>query len=186
MTLYDVKKKVLQLIEEIDDTQASLTSDPDIEAKMNGVINQVQFELARMKKIPASVTQAVVKDEMLNLETIDNFYQLRLIRAKNDAGEDIDFERIENMVTFNENGTATIVFFRYPTPITDDTEDTYEFELSKDALEILPYGVAGDLLKSDVSTSYGQIYTQRYETMLQRLDSRNAIESIHIDGGINI
>ncbi len=186
MTLYDVKKKVLQLIEEIDDTQASLTSDPDIEAKMNSVINQVQFELARMKKIPASVIKPVEKDVMLNLDSIDNFYQLRLIRAKDVDDNDIGFERIENMVTFNADGTAVIFFYRYPTPITDDTDDAYEFELSKDALEILPYGVAGDLLKSDVSTSYGQIYTQRYETMLQRLDSRYATESIRIDGGINI
>ena len=52
MTLLDIKKKTLQLIEEISDNE-DLTNDPDIKAKLNSVINQVQFELARMKKIPA-------------------------------------------------------------------------------------------------------------------------------------
>ena len=61
-----------------------------------------------------------------------------------------------------------------------------EFELSQDALEIMPYGVAGDLLKSDVSSSYGQIYSQRYESMLQRLDQRYSMGSIYIDGGIEL
>ena len=53
MTLLEMKKKVLQLIEEISTDTTKLTDDPDIEAKLNSVINQVQNELARMKKIPA-------------------------------------------------------------------------------------------------------------------------------------
>ena len=50
----------------------------------------------------------------------------------------------------------------------------------------MPYGVAGDLLKSDVSTQYGAIYSQRYETMLQRLDPRYSMDSFTIEGGISI
>jgi hypothetical protein len=60
----------------------------------------------------------------------------------------------------------------------------YEFDLSPDALEILPYGVAGDLLKSDVSSDYGRIYSNRYETMIQRLDQRYQMGSIVIEGGV--
>ena len=67
MTLKEIKKKVLQLIEEIDDKHAKLTSDPDIAAKLNSVINQVQFELARMKKIPANTTEDVTADEIFDL-----------------------------------------------------------------------------------------------------------------------
>ena len=47
----------------------------------------------------------------------------------------------------------------------------------------MPYGVAADILKSDVSNGYGQIYAQRYETMLQRLDPRHSTGLIYIDGG---
>lgn len=180
MTLLDVKKKVLQLIEEIDDTQASLTSDPDIASKLNSVINAVMFELARMKKIPASKVESVTVGDLFDMNTLDNFYQLRLLRFEG------EYEIIDNLVVFKDNGEATFIYYKYPEAITDETADDYEFELSQDALEILPYGVAGDLLKSDVSTEYGAIYSQRYETMLQRLDPRYSLDSIVIEGGVNI
>jgi hypothetical protein len=178
MTLLEIKKKTLQLIEEITDSP-DLTNDPDIKAKLNSVINQVMFEVARMKKIPAHVVVDVT-DVVLDLNTLDNFYQLRLIRF------DGSYEVVENIVAFNGTGTADIYYYKYPEPITDETKDTYTFELSQDALEILPYGIASDLLKSDVSTEYGAIYSQRYETMLQRLDPRYSMGSFTIEGGVDI
>ena len=48
----------------------------------------------------------------------------------------------------------------------------------------MPYGVAGDLLKSDVASNYGTIYSARYREMLSELDPRNAMGSVFIDGGI--
>lgn len=179
MTLLEIKKKVLQLIEEISDN-ANLTDDPDIKAKLNSVINMVQFELARMKKIPAYVQREVKAGEVVDMNTLENFYQLRLIRFTGDC------DLIENLATFLNDGTADIYYYRYPVAITDDTPDTYEFELSLDALELLPYGVAGDLLKSDVSAQYGAVYSQRYETMLQRLDSRYSLGGISFEGGVDI
>ena len=179
MTLLEIKKKTLQLIEEISDN-ANLTDDPDIKAKLNSVINQVQFELARMKKIPAYKELEVEKGQVVDMNTIDNFYQLRLLRF---CGV---FELVENLVTFQEDGKAVFYYYKYPEAITDSTPDDYEFELSPDALEILPYGVASDLLKSDVSTNYGAIYSQRYELMLQRLDPRYSMASFAIEGGVDI
>ena len=68
--------------------------------------------------------------------------------------------------------------------ITEKTSDSYEFDISSDALEIMPYGVAGDLLKSDVSTNYGQIYSQRYNDLLSRMDHRYQMPSMVIEGGV--
>ena len=119
MTLLEMKKKVLQLIEEIDTTQDSLTNDPDISAKMNSVINQVMYELARMKKIPANTTVEATKGQVLDLNTLDNFYQARLIRF--DGGYDL----IENLVVFAADGEANIFYYKYPELITDETTDDY-------------------------------------------------------------
>ena len=186
MTLLEMKKDVLKLIEEIDDTEEDLTSDPDIAAKMNTTINLVMLEVARMKKITAYTKVDVVGGEVFDLKTIDNFYQLKLIRATDETGQDMDYENIEDMVIFKSNGTATVFYYKYPQRITEDTPDTYVFELSEDALGVMPYGVAGDLLKSDVSTEYGQVYTQKYETMLNRLDPRNSMGTITVEGGVSI
>lgn len=179
MTLLEMKKKVLALIEEIGDKAKATTDDPDIEAKLNFVINQIQNELARMKKINAKVTKEVLENETLDLTTLDNFYQLNVIRG-------VDFDSVEQFITFLEKGIADIYYYRYPTTINDDTLDSFEFELSNDALEIMPYGVAADLLKSDVSNNYGQIYAARYKELLQTLDPRYNLGSISIEGGIEI
>lgn len=186
MTLLEMKKKVLQLIEEIDEEQTGLTSDPDIEAKMNSVINQVMYEVARMKKIPDYTELEVeayqlVKFEDIKAKTGFEVYQLGAIR-----GVDYELKASGTVIKALEQGTLEVDYYKYPERITDETDDSYEFELSPDALEILPYGVAADLLKSDVSTQYGAIYSQRYETMLQRLDPRYSMDGFSVEGGIDV
>ena len=76
--------------------------------------------------------------------------------------------------------------FVYPESITAKTKDSYEFEVSPDVLEVMVYGIAGDLLKSDVSSGYGAVYTNRYESMKQMLDPRYQVGSIRIEGGVDI
>lgn len=187
MTLLEMKKKVLALIEETSQTESELTDDPDIKEKINDVINQVQFELARIKKIPAREKRKITEESLeLDLDTLEDFYQLERIRFENEEGEDSSFEIFVKVVEFKEPGTATIYYYKYPKSITADTEDDYIFELSGDVLEIMPYGVAADILKSDVSNGYGQIYNQRYEQMLQRLDPRYSTGFIYIDQGVMI
>jgi hypothetical protein len=184
MTLKEMKEKVLGLIEELNPKSSLLTDDPDIATKINDVINQIMFELARMKKIPKYVEMKVSKGDMLNFADIEKkcgyeIYQIGLV-----AGVDYSTKANGTILKILEDGTAEIDVFVYPEKITSKTKDSYEFELSADALEIMPYGVAGDLLKSDVSTEYGAIYAQRYELMLQRLDPRYQTASIYIEGGV--
>jgi hypothetical protein len=50
----------------------------------------------------------------------------------------------------------------------------------------MPYGIAGDLLKSDVSADYGNIYYERYQSMFQTLDHRYQLPSIYIEGGVDV
>ncbi len=178
MTLMEMKIKVLKLIEEINSNSDLLTDDPDIAEKINVVINLVQNELARIKKIPA-MEEIEVKEEQVEemSELLDDFYQLNLIK-------NIKHNIYNSTIEFLESGAARIYYYKYPKQITDETdENSYKFELSQDALEIMPYGVAGDLLKSDPSTSYGQIYSNRYEQLKQQLDPRSHTGNIYFDTG---
>lgn len=180
MTLKEMKKKVLSLIEEINKDSELLTDDPDISGKLNYVINQIQNEISRIKKIPGKMEKEVEKDEEINIEELDeNIYQLNVIRG-------VPNLIIGNTIIFNEKGTAKIYYYKYPKQINSETkDDEYIFEQTKDVLEIMPYGIAGDLLKSDISANYGQVYSNRYEQMLQRLDPRYHIGSIYIEGDNN-
>ena len=65
MTLTEMKKKVLGLIEELNPLSEYLTDDPDIQAKINDVINQILYELSRFKKIPKYVEIPVNEGDTL-------------------------------------------------------------------------------------------------------------------------
>lgn len=185
MTLLEMKKKVLSLIEELNPLSELLTDDPDISAKINDVTNQILYELARFKKIPKYVEIPVNAGDVLDFGDIERvcgyeIYQIDLV-----CGVRYVPKANGTVLKMLESGTAEIDCFVYPEAITQKTKGNYEFELSPDALEIMPYGIAGDLLKSDVSTEYGSIYANRYQEMLTRLDHRYQMPSLYIEGGVN-
>ena len=186
MTLGEMKRKYLGLIEELNPNSTQLTDDSDIAAKQNDVVNQVMFELARLKKIPKYVEMAVNKGDVIDFTAIEKECGYEVYQVSLFGGVNHTVKANGTIFKVLEDGVAEIDIFVYPERITSKTKDSYEFELSVDALEIMPYGIAGDLLKSDVSAEYGSVYSSRYETMIQRLDPRNATTSIYIDGGINI
>jgi hypothetical protein len=186
MTLKEMKIKVLALIEELNPNTARLTDDPDIATKINSVINQILFELARMKKISKYVEMEVKKGDLIEFADIEKACGYEVYQISNVCGVIYTPKANGTILKILEDGTAEIDCYVYPERITDKTKDTYEFELSADALEIMPYGVAADLLKSDVSAEYGDIYAKRYESMKQLLDPRNQMTSVYIEGGVII
>lgn len=180
MTLEEMKLKTYSVIEEYVEDADSLTEDEDLALKMNSCINMIMNEMSRLKKINAYTTLDVNKgDNMLFSDIASDMYQLNMIT-------DIDYQTIQDRVIFNQTGTAKIYYYKYPEQITEDTDDSYTFELDTDALEIMPYGIAGLLLASDVSNNYGQIYTNLYREKISQLDSRKTMSNVVISGGFNI
>ena len=187
MTLLELKKKVLGLIEELNPNSELLTDDPDISTKINEVINQIMFELVRIKKIPKYVEIEVMAGDLLTFSDIEKECGYEVYQLGTVGGVRYIPKANGTILKIMENGVAEIDCYVYPERITEKTKDkAYEFELTPDVLEIMPYGVAADLLKSDVSSEYGSIYGTRYESMLQRLDSRYQMPSITIEGGVSI
>lgn len=180
MTLEEMKIKVYSLIEEYSENADDLTEDEDLALKMNSVINQIQNELARFKKIEEYTTLEGSEGEIIDFKDIDdNLYQVNIVRG-------LDVDIIGSRIKFNETGTVEVYYYKYPTQIDTETDDSQELDLSIDVLEIMPYGVAADLLKSDVSSNYGQIYAERYAEMKRELDPRSALGSVYISGSIDI
>lgn len=187
MTLLEMKKKVLGMIEELNAGSEYLTDDPDIQAKINEVVNQVMFELVRMKKIPKYVEMDVAAGDLVTFAEIEAACGYEVYQVQTFGGVANTPKANGTVYKIAEGGVAEIECFVYPERITEKTKDkAYEFELSADVLEIMPYGIAADLLKSDVSADYGRVYTQRYETMLQRLDPRYGLTSITFVGGYHV
>ena len=180
MTLEEMKIKIYSMIEEYSENADELTDDEDLALKMNSVINQIQNEICRIKKLPAFTTIEVEEGQELTFNDIaKDIYQLNIVKG-------VDTDTLSDRIICNEKGTARVYYYKYPKQINADTEDDQKIDLPIDLLEIIPYGVAGDLLKSDVSSQYGTIYSARYREMLQQLDPRYNANSVFIDGGVTI
>lgn len=180
-----MKKKYLALIEELNPLSDQLTDDPDIAAKQNEVVNQIMFELARFKKIPQYVPMKVNAGDIIKFADIEKVCGYEIYQIDVVKGVRYEPKADGTVLKFLESGTAEIDVYVYPERITEKTKDkAYEFELTNDVLEIMPYGIAADLLKSDVSAEYGKIYEARYKEMIAQLDPRYQMNSFYIDGGV--
>lgn len=180
MTLEELKIKIYSMIEEYNENEDELTDDEDLALKMNSIINQIQNEICRIKKLPAYTTIEVEEGQELTFDDIaKDVYQINIVKG-------VDTDTLQDRIICNEKGTARIYYYKYPKQINSESEDTQVLDLPIDLLEIIPYGVAGDLLKSDVSSQYGTIYSARYREMLQQLDPRYNANSVFIDGGVTI
>lgn len=187
MTKYELKKQVFALIEEYNPDSEYLTDDPDIQAKIDYVINQVMYEMARLKKIPKYVEIAVNAGDIIEFADIERAAGYEIYQLGTVGGVKYAPKANGTILKILESGTAEIDCYVYPERITDKTKDkAYEFELTADVLEIMPYGIAADLLKSDVSAEYGRVYAERYEAMKQMLDPRYQATTIYVEGGFNI
>lgn len=200
MTAREMKIKTFSLIEELYPELAGLADDEDILKKINGVINSVMYELARLKKISAKYEYDVKEDtKTLVLNDIPSFYQL--ISISNIKYEILGNYEISFTLEDKNEEKATIYYYKYPEKmelefsategkteeeVSKEYDNNFEFELSEDVLEIMPYGIASDLLKNDMISAYGKYFDERYQALKNMIDTRKTSGKGYIDGGVDI
>jgi len=118
----------------------------------------------------------------------DDFYQLNYVTYRGSKLEDYKKLGGKILIPSSYVGEVVVNYFKYPTLIDDDTPDDFELELNPEALTILPYYVASDVLKSDVSANY-TAFEAKYNAKLEILnttknDDDNSLSIIQILGNI--
>lgn len=200
MTLKEMKIKAFSLIEEYYPNQTHYAEDEDVLNKINGVVNQIQLDLMKYRKIPASIEVEIKEEDSKTLnisDLIQDCYQLNVIKF--DTIIDY-FMPTENIIILPNDfvGKFTIYYYKYPklvktlfegeTAERDKTKEDneYVFELEPVLLEIMPYGIAADLLKMDMISNYGKYFYERYLEMKNNIDSRRTAGIVTITGGCDI
>lgn len=203
MTLKEMKIKAFSLIEEYYPEKTNLADDDDVLNKINGVVNAIQLDLMPYKKIPTKTTVSVTKAKnTLLLSEIDDLYQLNKI-----VGCDYElianYEIVFDVSDFSDDDTVSVDIYYYKYPELCDIEfeatdtqtkeeviaeydEEYEFELDKEVLEIMPYGIAADLLKMDMISNYGKYFYERYLELKNKLDSRRTSGVVSFTGGVDV
>ncbi len=182
MTLGQVKKTALALIEEYAPDNDLLTDDEDIQTRINLLVNSAYQELSQIKKINA--THMLDRSEKGNskyyreYDMPNDLYQLKNIIVKDNETNEILNANLDHYIENNKifindltDGDYIINYFKYPEEINEETLDDFKLELDQDACNVLPYAVASDILKADISNDYS-IFEAKYQSMLSRLDNR--------------
>lgn len=201
MKLKEMKEKTFALIEELYPELNNLAEDEDVINKINGVVNSIQMDLMKFRKITANdeIEIELDDDRIIDLKDFDDIYQLnKVILVPNEEDMITTFNMIDNTTLEIDNsfaGTIRIYYYKYPTlcktMFNNDTErqnedNRYTFEIDPMLLEIMPYGIARDLLRLDMISNYGSYFERTYNDLIQRLDSRNTAGFITIEGGIDL
>ena len=91
MTLKEMKIKTFSLIEEYYPDKKDLAEDSDVLNKINGVVNSIQLDLMKYRKLNASYEVEITKEDSktINLkELLDDLYQLNKLVFDNDVNVD--------------------------------------------------------------------------------------------------
>lgn len=198
MTLKEMKQQTFSLIEEYYPEVTGLAEDEDVLNKINGVVNQIQMDLMKYRKINAKFTKeitSITSKEIVVNEDIENCYQIKNIILTPEGTYTMPDE---NTILLNDDyeGTIDIYYYKLPTEVElnpeepaegeDSYDETFEFELDPVLLEIMPYGIAADLLKMDMISNYGRYFREEYESRKNSIDTRKTSGMIYIDGGVDI
>lgn len=201
MKLKEMKTKTFALIEELYPSLNNLAEDEDVINKINGVVNSVQMDLMKFRKITANdeIEIELDDDRIIDLKDYDDIYQVNKIKlVPNEEDMDTTFTMIDNTtleISDTFAGTIRLYYYKYPTlcktMFNNDTErqnedNRYVFEIDPMLLEIMPYGIARDLLRLDMISNYGSYFERTYNELIQRLDSRNTAGFVTIEGGIDL
>jgi len=202
MTLKEMKIKVFSLIEEYYPELSGMAEDEDVLNKINGVVNSIQMDLMKYRKIPAN-TEIEIKENSNRIITlsdeISDIYQLnKVILVPNEGISNKDFTFLDDdNIEINDEfeGVVKLFYYKYPKMVKVDFEESdnkdeydanFKFDVDNAILEVMPYGIARDLLRLDMISVYGTYFEKTYNELKASLDPRRTAGVITIYGGDNI
>ena len=158
MTLSKIKEDAVKLIDEYSNN-ANLTDDEDIRLKLNNLCNLGQIELSLIKKIRRTYEFIIDEESETEYRTIelpDNFMEENRLRYFSSNNSILNYYIQDNKLKIYKDclGSFEFEYFAKPAEITNETSDDTELEIDLVAQQVLPYYVASDILKSDVSANY--------------------------------
>jgi len=197
MTLKEMKTKVFSLIEEYYPELETMAEDEDVLNKINGVVNSIQLDLMKYRKLPANIEIDIDKDSdriITISDEIKDLYQLnKVILEPRGNFTMLDDNNIQ--LEDGYEGIIRIFYYKYPKMVkltygenedSNEYDSKFKFDLDLVLQEVMPYGIARDLLRLDMISNYGSYFERTYNELKQQLDGRRTAGVITIYGGDDI
>jgi hypothetical protein len=152
MTLEEGKRKVLMLLDEYS-SGGTITTDADIDAKMNDFFDTAQKQVCALKPIRKLVELQRVSGQTAYDMPAD-FRKLCCIYRNGKRTQRYVWRGGKLIIPESDTATVEIEYFAFPTTITPDTQNSYVFEVAEDAAQACPFYVASQQLISDLVLDY--------------------------------
>lgn len=155
MTLGEGKRKVLMLLDEYS-SGGEITVDEDIDAKMNDFFDIAQKDVAQWQPIMRRVSITLDGTGSAELPAdVSRVLKIALDGARTSAYEIVDKRLLSPP---GDTSALTLDYIAVPETITPETADSYEFEVSEEAANCMPFFVAAQQLLPDLVIDYGAFY----------------------------
>ncbi len=154
MTLGEGKRKVYMLLDEYS-SGGIVEQDPDLEAKMADFFDTAQKQLARLCPVVRTCQIPLVPGQTLYPPPED----LRCVLHLRRGGRAVRCRWRGGMLYIPGPGRETVELEYCAVPATLDgqTPDGYEFEISEDACQCMPFFVAAQQLAADLVSDAGTL-----------------------------
>jgi hypothetical protein len=169
VTLGEGKRKVYKLLDEYS-SGGTVTADADIEARMADFFDTAQKQAAAVRRI-VNLEEIVRVEGVTDYALPDNFGSLYRIWRDGEVSKG-RYRFKGNTIVIPETDDAETIeleYFAVPATIGADTDDDYEFEVSEDAAQCMPFFVAAQQLVSDLIVDSGSLMNL-YDRALALLD----------------
>lgn len=155
MTLGDGKDKVLKLLDEYS-SGGVITVDQDINLRMNKFFDIAQKDVAVWQPI---IRRCDVVLDGTGAQSLPADVR-EVLKIAKDGMRAPRYEVIDGKLIYHAGDTSTITidYTALPAAITDETPDTYAFEVSEEAANCMPFFVAAQQLIPDLVVDYGAFY----------------------------
>lgn len=173
MTLGEGKRKVLMLMDEYS-SGGVRSEDKDIEARMVDFFNTAQQNVAAYQKLVREFTPQApegAQGDTVACPVPEDFVGVFRVWRDGKVTRRHRWKSGAILVPAEELGRVSVEYFARPAVIPQDAGDDYEFEVSPEGAECMPYFVAAQQLLVDLVVDYQPLLSV-YDRMLAALDTR--------------
>lgn len=171
MTLGEGKQKVYMLLDEWS-SGGEITKDPDIELKMIPFFDTAQKRVAKVERL-VKVMSVKRKEGKTEYSMPGDFAGLVAVWRDGEPTRRYRWKAGKLVIPESDTAAVEVEYYRTPETISEDAGDDYDFEVSDEAAELLPFYVATQNLFPDLMIDYTP-YLLEWEKMLQELEKKQA------------
>lgn len=166
MTLGDISKKTMKILEEYSENGKHYTGDADFRMKFIGAYNDTALEVSKISAINGNT--------ILTLETAYEEKALpsncrTVVKVTKDGKYFDDFFVYGGNIYINGNGDFVVYYDAIPQLLTDNTAETTLVPFNDEVASIMPYGIVKLLLLGTGDYNTSTEFEQKYYTFLQEL-----------------